>query len=779
MGVIKNLMVRIGADVRGYTGGMKNAANTTSSTSQTVNKHMSNMKKTVTNSFTNIGTAIKEHSAAVSRTKEDYAVTIQNADRLSDRVQQLRGVYDTVKSATQGLDMAKPLTEQMVDAEKALVQIESRRKKVEAELQSLSGSARGSGTKRFAALQAELNTLAEKSRFAVARLENLDRVADAVGSSNIGYASAAGLQQLEGQIRSTENELNTAKIRTEELSAKLKSLGIWPTVGRAIKNIGTAAAQAAGNGVTKLWQKLKNLGNSAVHGIASLPAKLRNIGHSASASCGGLGKMVRSIRNIGIASLGMRVAAGMFGRLRSIISNYIYQNEELNASVTSLRNQLGEALLPAINLVLGAMQRLMPLITAVSRGINSILTSLFGNMANTTAAIKNAVDEANNLQLHGFDKITKASDASESDGTTSTNSGGGQSKIVQQLTSWIQQLKAAFVAGDWKGLGQIVGDGINSAFDAIDAIDVGSWIGRFADNIVTTAHSTLETVDFSGIGQKLGGMFTSALESVDWNQAGDTIGLALTALPGVIAGFIIGTKWDVVGVSLSDMLKSVFTSGTRWVKETDWLQLGQSAYDLIANIDWKGIATEVFRYLGSALGACVLTLWGFIDDIAKSIGNYMSQKLSAAGGNVAKAIGSAVIDAVEAMINGIIGGINTLLEGLNSFLSLGEKVGIDLSVPTISEVKLPRPKAARGTIVSQATDLTVGEDGTEAIVPLERHTEWLDVLASKLTAKISGGGRTGTPMTIQIIMGGRKVTEYFIQDINQITHENGVCPINT
>ena len=122
--------------------------------------------------------------------------------------------------------------------------------------------------------------------------------------------------------------------------------------------------------------------------------------------------------------------------------------------------------------------------------------------------------------------------------------------------------------------------------------------------------------------------------------------------------------------------------------------------------------------------------------------------------------------------------MNWFVGGINKALSIGKSLGIDLSIPKIPEVKLPR--AAKGTIVSKATNLTVGEDGTEAIMPLERHTEWIDVLASKLAAKTGGavGSGGGGSAIIQIFLGNRKVTEHVIKDINQITRENGVCPIH-
>lgn len=806
MGVIKNLMVRIGVDVRAFREGMRSAASVTNETSNTVNKHSSGIRKAVANSFSATKTAIKEHLAAVSQTKEAYTVARQNSERLASKLQELQGVYDTVKNATVGMNLATPLEKQIKDAEESYHGfLNEAQKTKEALLKALSASPKKVNADEIGVLRKQLESCRKKASEAGFELAELKRVADAVGTSNIGYTSTVGLKQLESQIQSTENELNTAKTITGELGARLKSLGILPTVGRAIKNIGTTAAYAAGYGVGKLWKMLKNIGASAVHGIASLPSKLRNIGNSASSSCGGLGKMVRSIRNIGIASLGMRVASGMFGRMRSIISSYIYQNEELNASVTSLRNQMGEAMLPAINLVLAAMQKLMPVVNSVSNGINSILTSLFGDMLKTTSAIKKAADEANSLEVYGFDQITKASESSRSASASSTSS-GSQSALVHKLTGWIQKLKAAFVAGDWKRLGQIVGEGINSIFDYINAIDVGAKFGSFVNNLMTTAYGVLSTVDFTGIGTSLGQMFTSAIQNVDWNQAGTTIGLALLALPSTLVGFALSTDWGALGQSIGELLKSALSTGTQWIQNTDWLQLGKNVADLIAGVDWSGLARNLFSFFGSALGAGVSFLWGSINGVVTSIKTYFGEKIEAAGGNVAlglldgivtglgdigtwvtdnitdpfvegfTGLGNGVVEAIEEMINSIIGGINDLFGGWADVLS-GLLPGTSLSdqLPTMQTVTLPR--AARGTVVKGATNLTVGEDGTEAVVPLEKHTGWMDYLASQLSVKASGNGNGATSVVLQFILGNRMVTEYFIEDINQITHENGECPI--
>jgi SLT domain-containing protein len=49
-------------------------------------------------------------------------------------------------------------------------------------------------------------------------------------------------------------------------------------------------------------------------------------------------------------------------------------------------------------------------------------------------------------------------------------------------------------------------------------------------------------------------------------------------------------------------------------------------------------------------------------------------------------------------------------------------------------------KAATGGLVTSSTILNVGEAGTEAIIPLERNTAWMDMLASRINAGRGNGG---------------------------------------
>ena len=64
--------------------------------------------------------------------------------------------------------------------------------------------------------------------------------------------------------------------------------------------------------------------------------------------------------------------------------------------------------------------------------------------------------------------------------------------------------------------------------------------------------------------------------------------------------------------------------------------------------------------------------------------------------------------------------------------------GVD--IPHISELQLPR-LATGGVLDNGARAVLAGEDGAEAIVPLERNTEWIKKVASQFNDVMPNTGR--------------------------------------
>lgn len=87
---------------------------------------------------------------------------------------------------------------------------------------------------------------------------------------------------------------------------------------------------------------------------------------------------------------------------------------------------------------------------------------------------------------------------------------------------------------------------------------------------------------------------------------------------------------------------------------------------------------------------------------------------------------------------------------------------------------------AKGGIMNKPTLLGLsgntahigGEAGKEAIVPLERNTEWLDKLADRITEKLQGNRQ---PIILQV--DGKTFGEVAVNSINNITKQTGSIPL--
>lgn len=86
--------------------------------------------------------------------------------------------------------------------------------------------------------------------------------------------------------------------------------------------------------------------------------------------------------------------------------------------------------------------------------------------------------------------------------------------------------------------------------------------------------------------------------------------------------------------------------------------------------------------------------------------------------------------------------------------------------PQYTMPNIPVPKFATGGIVSSPTFAQIGEAGTEAVVPLERNTGWIDMLASKLNGN-------GQPINLTVKIGEDNIISRVIDGINNKTMEMG------
>ena len=135
-------------------------------------------------------------------------------------------------------------------------------------------------------------------------------------------------------------------------------------------------------------------------------------------------------------------------------------------------------------------------------------------------------------------------------------------------------------------------------------------------------------------------------------------------------------------------------------------------------------------------------------------------------------IGDAISNAVKSGINGVISlierTINTAIDLINGAIRLINLLP-GVNVDRVNRLKLPR--LAKGGIIDSATIAMVGEQGKEAVVPLENNTEWMDKLADRLAARMA------SPTRVSLNVDGKELGWATINSINNITKQSGNLPL--
>lgn len=130
--------------------------------------------------------------------------------------------------------------------------------------------------------------------------------------------------------------------------------------------------------------------------------------------------------------------------------------------------------------------------------------------------------------------------------------------------------------------------------------------------------------------------------------------------------------------------------------------------------------------------------------------------------NGAKASFNGIISIVEKAVNNIINKINTLQWKIPDWVPSvgGKKFGFNFKTVSI-------PRLASGGIATRSTLANIGENGKEAILPLDNNTGWMDKLADRIAA------RQQAPTKLVLKVGERELGWATINGINQITKQTG------
>lgn len=251
---------------------------------------------------------------------------------------------------------------------------------------------------------------------------------------------------------------------------------------------------------------------------------------------------------------------------------------------------------------------------------------------------------------------------------------------------------------------------VTTIFNAIK-----STISTVISAISTTISTVLGTIKTTW--ETIWGSIKTTLETI-WNGIKSAVSTAISAVSTNISTVLgtIKTAWETAWNSVKTTVTTIW-NGIKSTISTTISTIQTNISTTIGNIktNWE-------------------TVWG---SIKTTVVNVFSGMWTSIKGSI-----NSILGGVESMANGVIKGFNKMIKALNN-LSFdvpdwvpeigGKKFGFNLS--TLSEISIP--KLALGGVVDSATLAMIGENGQEAVVPLENNTGWMDKIASRIAEVIS------------------------------------------
>lgn len=203
----------------------------------------------------------------------------------------------------------------------------------------------------------------------------------------------------------------------------------------------------------------------------------------------------------------------------------------------------------------------------------------------------------------------------------------------------------------------------------------------------------------------------------------------------------------------------------------------------------KDKVVEIFNNMKASLGNVINNIKNTVGNVFENIKNSMNEKLTAARTAITN-IFDGIRNAIKSKIEAARDTVKNIIDKIKSFFNFSWSLP-KLKMPSVkitgkfslSPLEVPKFSIAwnklggvfdKPTVFSYADGLQgIGEDGAEAVVPLENNLTWLDKLANMLSERMEG---TSAPIVLQV--DGKTFAQISVDSINQLTKQRGSLALN-
>lgn len=354
---------------------------------------------------------------------------------------------------------------------------------------------------------------------------------------------------------------------------------------------------------------------------------------------------------------------------------------ELTSSMTYAKNSFAAAFAPILSFVVPAITVLINALATAVGYVNQFFSALGGkgtfvrakkvnqdyaaSLKKTGGAAKQAGKDAKKA-LAPFDDLVQIQREGADDSSGGSSGGIDPSQmfetvaIDQGISDFANKLKELWQAGDWEGIGQLIGQKINDSVqkftDYISWDNVGAKITAFVTAFTTLFNSLVANIDWYSIGIMMGtGINTLVntlyllLTQIDWFMLGSALA---TGLNGMVATI----DWNLFGATLGAFFQAKISGLYGFVDTADWPLIGQAIGNglngTISQIDWGMLGLLFATGLGGLFAiagnfAQTFDWTGFGSSIALSLSTFF-QTFDWAGS------GTAISDFVLGLLNAFV-----------------------------------------------------------------------------------------------------------------------------
>jgi TP901 family phage tail tape measure protein len=291
--------------------------------------------------------------------------------------------------------------------------------------------------------------------------------------------------------------------------------------------------------------------------------------------------------------------------------------------------------------------------------------------------------------------------------------------------------------------------------EAVSAVNIlaGTGAGKFADELerqndaAGSVQDAFDEIDKSRVLER---------QAVAYQNMGIAIGNVLIPVMEVLVPLFTGfAEYVADNAVVFSILAGIFgalaiailavnfaLNANPLVKVITYIALATTAVILFVNwlVELYGGWTKLFKDIGAGFVQFVLAIGRGLDQI-----DAFFLAVFQGIGEVAKGALNGILGFIEGYINFLISGINGLLNRINTLLRAGRTVGINVQVPTIPTLSIPR--LAEGGIVMPRPGgvlANIAEAGqAEAVIPLDRLGKFGQGNQTTYNITVNGGISSG------------------------------------